>query len=416
MIPKHRPPFGILTVIRSIFSNPYENSIEKLENIYAKTCGVNQAIWLPSARAGICWALKAVIKKGDNVVGPAYTCYSVHEAMFRSGGKVHLVDTEKNGLLMDDVSLKANQVRSYTLVLSEICGYNYDFSKIRKDVITDPKICIIDMAQAVPIPKLFKRIKNNDFAVISFGAGKPMYSGWGGMGFTNDLLLANKVRKIRDSYLIKSNLFTFIKRALYVICRTLGKGRVVYLFYAKIMCIGKCIYQMKKTKKDIFTPIKSLYSVWRHKKLSKKWFLSSTSIDRYLILYNLRNVNKYSEHRMALASCYYNNLKGTAGLIVPKPSLNAMHSYTIRINSAVRKTFCKYLWKEGIDVDMLWVGSYHYIDRDKYPNTSRIKSEILNLPLDLNLDSNDIYKISKKIIYCATKAYKENKTSIQFGC
>src|ERR1035441_9943808 len=92
MIPLHRPPFGIGTVMASMLPGGGRRSLQRLEESYAEASGCAAAVWLPSARGGICWALCAAIGIQTTVIGPAFTCAAVHEAMVRSGGNVRLLE------------------------------------------------------------------------------------------------------------------------------------------------------------------------------------------------------------------------------------------------------------------------------------------------------------------------------------
>ncbi|MGA2822971.1 MAG: ABC transporter permease, partial [Bacteroidales bacterium] len=65
---------GIGTIIGSCLANPESRRLDQLEAAYATAAGCPSAVWLPSARAGICWALRASIGPQTKVLGPAFTC------------------------------------------------------------------------------------------------------------------------------------------------------------------------------------------------------------------------------------------------------------------------------------------------------------------------------------------------------
>ena len=52
--------------------------------------GVREVILLPSVRAGIHMAVLAGIRPGAVVIGPAYTCDTVHQALALSGAHTQL--------------------------------------------------------------------------------------------------------------------------------------------------------------------------------------------------------------------------------------------------------------------------------------------------------------------------------------
>src|SRR5437588_7753981 len=193
MIPLHRPPFGLGTAMVSSLTNGKSKSIEALEQAYAQVAGCPYAVWLPSARAGICWALRVSIGERTKIVGPAFTCSVVHEAMARSGGAMELIDAAAEGFLMQPEALADSRSGTHALVFCETYGHCYERTQLEGEGSAAATVRIIDMAMSVPQRMLFERFRGNDFAVISFGAAKSMYAGWGAMGFTRDEGLAGAV-------------------------------------------------------------------------------------------------------------------------------------------------------------------------------------------------------------------------------
>ena len=162
MIPRHRPPFGVGRVLRSVADWGNRVTPEQVESAYAEACGVPYAMLLPSARAGICWALKAVIEKGTPVLCPVFTCQVVHEAVVRSGGALHLVDSSSEGFLMDPQVIRRDATNGrYALVLCEVYGHSYDLATLSKEVRVPPLIRIVDMAMTVPDAPLPSRLSGS---------------------------------------------------------------------------------------------------------------------------------------------------------------------------------------------------------------------------------------------------------------
>ena len=85
MIPLHRPGFGLGTVLASLLSEKGSRSLRRLEDAYTEASGGVWAVWLPSARAGIGWALRASLDSPAKVIGPSFSCTVVHEAMVALG-------------------------------------------------------------------------------------------------------------------------------------------------------------------------------------------------------------------------------------------------------------------------------------------------------------------------------------------
>ena len=68
------------------------------------------------------------------------------------------------------------------------------------------------------------------------------------------------------------------------------------------------------------------------------------------------------------------------------------------MNSSARRPIRENLWKAGIDVGALY-GFPSYLAKTDYPNSERIASEILNLPLDASLSVEDVDRISECVAH-----------------
>lgn len=403
MIPKRRPPFGVGRVISSILSYSDGITVDRVEQAYAQTYGMPYAVLLPSCRAGICWALKAVISRDTPVLCPVYTCAVVREAVIRSGGRLHLIDVQKDGFLMDEAALKSAQVGNYALVLCEIYGYTYDLSQITQQATTTSAIRIVDMAMTVPIREHFERLENSDFAVISFGAGKCMYAGWGGMGFTRDKVLADKVREMRESSVSSCTLLLLFKRSLRMIAKNLFNAPIAYGFLKRMIDAKRSMRRSSAPHSSVST----IYSI-AQQPASKQWYLPTTYVDRSLMLYNLEHIDQYCEHKKTLARRYHDNFYGVPGVIRPDTSLYALSHYPIRVASGIRPLLKKYLSKAGIDVGTLYFFPTS-LSKSDYPNASRITSEVLDLPLYMRLSLDDVDWICESIA-CAIEFLNKAST------
>lgn len=393
MIPRRRPPFGVGHVIKAIFGCWNRASVADVEEAYARAYGMPYAVLLPSGRAGICWALQATIGDGTRVICTAYTCWVVWEAIARSGGQLHLVDVKENSFLMDEVAMRQAQVGNYGIVLPEIYGYTYDLSRLAQQATTAPKIRIVDMAMTVPTSEHFVRLADSDFAVISFGAGKCMYAGWGGLGFTRDAKLASSVKEIRNQSLSRPDMALTLRRSLRMLALNVMYERFAYGSLRKM----KGARQIIRERLHPHPAASSLHLSWE-KPPSKEWFLPTTYVDRNLMLYNLEQAERYIQHRTLLAERYQHNLRGTAGLVCPEMPPYALSHYTIRVSARVRPLVVKYLLKAGIEVSTIF-DFPKSLPKRQFPHASKTASEILNLPLYTNLCFGDIDRISESLVH-----------------
>jgi len=397
MIPPHQPPFGIGRALLSILDRRRPARVEDVEAACAEAYGVPHAVLLPSARAGICWAIKATVGSEGHVLCPAYTCFVVHEAAFRSPAWPQMLDIAPDSFLMDPAIIRGAARAPYALVLCEIYGHAYDLAALEAELPVRPAIRVVDMAMTLPTAASLARLRGNDFGVTSLGAGKCLYAGWGGMGLTRDRALADEVRKIRSAALAPGGL-------------RLSAGRAAVLARA-----GACKHMpaglMTKTlrieppKPDPIAPVRpGPFREWcQTAALTAEWHLPSTRPDRYMAMYNLGRTEAGAERRLQLAARYQRNLEGVAGVRRPPASPYPLSFYTIRVRPEARLAVSRGLWKAGIAVTAL-LEFLTYLDPQEFPETWRTASEVINLPLFEGLSAAQVDRISEHVARCVTVA------------
>jgi dTDP-4-amino-4,6-dideoxygalactose transaminase len=203
MIPRHGPRFGLGRLISIALFHSAVTS-DELESACAEMLGVRNALLLPSARAGILLALKAVVEPSTAVVGPAYVCGVVHEAMILSGATLRFADATPGGFLMDAANLPAAQTPCVQ-IFSDIYGLPCDREAVKAEGGVAPLLRLWDMAMSVPQADAFSHMQSNDAALLSFGLGKCLYAGWGGALLSNDSDWMGRVRDLRDRWISQGN-------------------------------------------------------------------------------------------------------------------------------------------------------------------------------------------------------------------
>ena len=66
---------------------------------------------------------------------------------------------------------------------------------------------------SIPSPERMRQLEAGDIALFSFGWGKPMYAGWGGIACFRDIDLADRVREIRDRWIAPESLSLRFRRS-----------------------------------------------------------------------------------------------------------------------------------------------------------------------------------------------------------
>jgi dTDP-4-amino-4,6-dideoxygalactose transaminase len=400
MIPPHRPAFGLGAVIAAALG-PSAPDLRRWEAVHAKACGVEEAIWLPSGRAGICWALQAAVKPDTRVIGPAFTCTVVHEAMVRAGGEPVFIDAEPDSFHMDMSALNAARSAEHALVLSEPYGHSYELGTLDDPACVRPSIRIVDSAMAVPTAALFRRLRGNDFAVVSFGGGKNSFAGWGAVGLTRDAALAAKVRRLRDRSVMRINGRLALQRGLSIALRTAAQRPAIFSATRKLWYWGRALRsQPASPTPAAATATAGFPSSWKDAQArGPEWYLPATRTDLQLALRNLTSNEANEATRLKLAARYRENLLGRRGIQLPPASAFALSHYTILVPDGRRDAVKAQLLQRGVYAVNLWAFD-GALDPARYPRAYKLSSEVLNLPLSQWMSIGDVDKICEQLAAC----------------
>lgn len=180
--------------IKSIFSNQNPN-IKTLESIFGK----KNFFFTNSGRSALYILLKAMSLPKDSEVGvPLYSCPVVWEAIVRAGYKPKFIDIDPYTYTMDIKDLEQKVKKLRALVVIHTFGHPADMDEIMR------------IANGIPIIEdcahsLLSEYKNKktglfgDASIFTFGNGKYISAGGGGMILVNKNELIEKIREDMDS-------------------------------------------------------------------------------------------------------------------------------------------------------------------------------------------------------------------------
>ncbi|MFO1457859.1 MAG: DegT/DnrJ/EryC1/StrS family aminotransferase [Verrucomicrobiota bacterium] len=382
MIQPHGPSFGFRSIAGSLLGQ--EIRLEDLEEAYAERVGCPGAVWLPSARAGICWSLKAAMAEEARVRAPAFTCPAVHEAVVRSGASLELADAAKTGFLMDPQWLDRQTSQPHAVVLCAIYGHVYPPMSNEGQSNLSGVFRVWDLAMSVPELALLHSLGERDFAVVSFSRAKCMFAGYGAIGLTRDLELIREVRRLRDAALVRAGRSSLLTR-LYEV------SRPTLLAVPWINAMAKRVRSSRPKDapvRPVATPLPSAWSDGTR----FEGAVASTRLDRGLALRNLIHADAGIRKRLDLASRYSRNLAGARGILLPEPSPHALSHYTIRVPGPTRTLLRQRLYDAGICTTTLWRFPT-WLEPDQFPNAHRLSLEVVNLPLSVTLSLSDVDRI-----------------------
>jgi dTDP-4-amino-4,6-dideoxygalactose transaminase len=333
------------------------------------------------------------------VVGPAYTCETVHEALALGKARVRLIDAAPDSFLMSPGDIVAATEPGCALLLSEVYGIPYDpeiFQKVRGKAL---RVRILDRAMSIPIAEKMKDLEAGDVALFSFGWGKPMYAGWGGVACFQDLELAGRVREIRDRWSAPETFGLRIRHGGSILFQVVMNQRRPHglLHERHFYRLYKSLTFLRIRQGHVLTtggsgspfgPDQGSHA------LGQEWTRPMTALNRTLALHNLRHSLESANLRRCQAEIYSKELVEPG--IVRGPGNKAMPEshFPIRVPSVVRDALCDALRGRGIDTSTLFPFPMQ-LNRDGYPHTAEAADEVVALPLGPSLTAEEVRWISR---------------------
>lgn len=351
-------------------------SIRNIEQAFQRALNIDHAIWLPSARYGITHAISTSLPSNGIVACPVFNCGAVFHAAGECNRQVQFIDCAKNSFL---AQLTATPQRSTAIILSEMFGQRFSVDDLQQPLAKDAALRIFDMAMAIPRPADMPRMRQSDVAVISFGLGKSLYAGWGGMAFTQCPETARTLRRQRDQDLQHAGLLARLKWNFQLAARTLAHEPLMYKRLREI----KQRQPQNPDNKDL-----------DFNRQSHEWHRPPTSLSTSRTLNNLQLAETFSAKRIQLSEEYSHQLRDVAECLrLPPNTGSAMSHYSIRVSAHVRESLRQQLWCSGIDVGSLFPFPHQVCDAADFPNAEQAAQEVLNLPLSNQLSTFDVTQI-----------------------
>lgn len=328
------------------------SDVEKFEKKFAQYSNTKYAIGCANGTDSIYLALKALnLKKNSEVIMPAMTYCSTIFSIIRAGLKPVLVDIDYNKptISIEKIKKKINQ-KTKVIMLVHLYGESCEFFKLKK-ILQKKKIYVIeDASQAhgaydYSSGKKGKKVgSQGNIACFSLYPGKNLGAyGDAGIITTNDKKIDNYLRKMRN----------------------LGSEKK---YYHDIIGVN--------SRLDTIQAII----------LSKK----------------IKNLDLYNSKRAKIAKIYNSNIYNNklSKLIYSKGCV--FHQYVIIADNF--NNFSNYLLKKKIPFGRHYPFPIHKLKavknlflNEKFPNSERLASKGVSLPIDPLTKKGDILKICKII-------------------
>jgi dTDP-4-amino-4,6-dideoxygalactose transaminase len=235
--------------IKGLFRGQQE--LSRFESELKAYFGVEHCFLVSSGKAAltlILQALKDMHPEKNEVLIPAFTCYSVPSSIVHAGLKVRLCDIKPDTIDFDfdqlAMSLKRSANGLLAIIPTHLFGLPADVCRIR-NLVDDPEVTIIeDAAQTMGAKWKGKKLGTlGDVSFFSLGRGKALSAVEGGIILTDRNDIADKIRS-QLAGIPGYNIFALMRLFFMAISLTLFLHPALFWFPKSlpILKLGETIY------------------------------------------------------------------------------------------------------------------------------------------------------------------------------
>lgn len=392
MIPRHRPPFGVLNLLQS-WARTFIASLEvqQLEQWWQRYLQGPHVIWLPSARYGIARVIQQQTPADGRVFASVFNCGAVRHALQVTGRTVLWQDCAAGSFLADCHNNSMQSCKSDAIVLSEMFGHRFSSDCLNQPVVSDAGLRIFDLAMCLPTSADMQRLRGSDVAVCSFGLGKSLYTGWGGLAVTWCDDTAEGLRRRLAHDLSSSTTVQRLNWDASVFARTVAHSRPLYGMIRRRQISA----QRRSNGADGAITTGAMFSEGSH-----EWNRPPTCRQIARALDDLNRADEWRNRRTRLAERYCDVLSESCPQIIAQDmtgthdALSGLSHFSIRVPQQIRDDVSQRLNEGGVDVGRLFPLASDF-DARCYPEAAAAASEVLNLPLSNQLSAQRVDRIAR---------------------
>src|SRR5260370_16080642 len=174
--------------------------VEAVEQCFAEICGVEEAVAVSSGTAALHLALLAHgVGPGDEVITTAFSFAATANVILLVGATPVFVDIEPDTYTIDPASMeRAITPRTKAMIPVHLYGHPCNMERLCQLAAAHNLAMIEDACQAHIASIDGKPVGSFGTGCFSFYATNNMHPGEGGMGTTNDPVIAERVRLLRS--------------------------------------------------------------------------------------------------------------------------------------------------------------------------------------------------------------------------
>ena len=306
----------------------------------------------------------AGITEGDEVILPSFTFVATAQAISQCGGTPVFCEVNKDTMLID----LADVEKKITSKTKAIMPVHYAGAPCDMDALMALKEkynlrIIEDAAHAIGSTYNGKKVGSfGDITCFSFDSIKVMTCGEGGAIVTDDVELAETIRKKR------------------------------------LLGIDRKTMHTKDWKKRSW-----IYDVPH---LGYRYHMSN--INAAIGLAQLKKLDDFIAHRRNVCAVYKQELSGVEGIQLPTTDFDtiAPFMFVIQVKEGKRDALKQCLSDHDIESGISYIPCHHftfYLGEDKLPVTDKVFEEVLCLPIHYELTEDDV----KEVAGCIKKFFAE---------
>ena len=387
-IPRFKPSVSggeLFTVFRQVFNkNAFTDvTLGYFEREFAKYIGVSDAIAVPSARMGLYLALSALpVEKGDEIIVPALTYYSIPAMLSFMGFVPVFVDIDPTTCTLDLEQVE-RRITSKTkaIIPTHLYGLPVDMRWVMEIAEKHGLLVIEDCAQSCGAR--FDGMRTGSFGDIgyfTFGPTKPFTTLGGGMITCNDPSVAEKIRHEMSGFppvsrgavlkaaVTASAMKTATNRSLF--------GAFLWPALRAFRLLGKD--PIEESFREEVKPISAIPDYFRKK---------MTSVQGDVGVSQIKRIDHLSELRHRNGMYLLERLQGTQDLIVPSVTEGSEHIFTsFVVQTSDRDYLARELLRRGVDTAKGYMSDCSGLEmfkdyRSECPHTTTAFRNMLHLPV-----------------------------------
>lgn len=394
MIPISQAPIYPQEILKTISSSlkGNENYLTVFQDGISNYLKCNYVNLTSSGFSGLYSILKACnLKKGSEVIVPAYTCEDIPRLVIEMGFKPKFVDIEPYTYNLDPEDL-CKKISSNTKVVlaAHMFGYPCSIDKITEISHDHRALVIEDSCQSMGAEYKGKKVGTcGDVGLFSLNMGKPISTIRGGIVCTNSRELYGKISAVIskfEKYNTTHRIRTFAYMAGYSLCN------FNYFYSLVYWLMGN--KNMGETKSTSYSDIKELMYQY-------------TEFQAALGVHQLSKLDTYNNIRIKNASYIIGNLD-REDLSFPKvlkqmnPIFSRLPIYFENMNKEKRKSLVNAFLQAGIEATPYLNNSLPNMFNEKdsaYPVAERMAEKTLTIPTHPNMNIKILDQIINQLNY-----------------